>query len=177
MERTEENVILVDTNNNSIGEMEKIETHEKGLLHRAFSIFVFNNENELLLQRRAFSKYHSGGLWTNSCCSHPRPNETVMDASHRRLMEEMGFDCELKEEFSFIYKKEFDNGLTEHEYDHVLIGHYNDDITPNLEEVAEYKYITLKDLQEEIREQPEQFTYWFLIAFKELLKRKKYDLD
>lgn len=168
-----DHVILVDDNNNAIGEMEKIEAHEKGLLHRAFSIFIFNEKNEILLHRRALSKYHSGGLWTNACCSHPKPNESVIDAGHRRLMEEMGFDCGLEEKFSFIYNTKFENGLTEHEFDHVLLGTYNGLITPNSDEVHSFKYIDLVTLKQEIQEQPELFTIWFLIAFEELVKREK----
>jgi len=118
-------VVLVDENDNEIGVEEKINAHRKGLLHRAFSIFVFNSKNELLLQKRAADKYHSGGLWSNTCCSHPRPGENLKDAAHRRLQEEMGFDCSLREVFSFLYKKSFDNGLTEHELDHVFFGKFD----------------------------------------------------
>jgi isopentenyl-diphosphate delta-isomerase len=122
---TNDCVILVDEQDREIGVMEKLQAHQEGKLHRAFSVFIFNDANELLLQQRAYTKYHSGGLWANSCCSHPTPNETTLDAAHRRLMEEMGMSCDLEIKTSFVYKTPFDNGLTEHEYDYILIGHSN----------------------------------------------------
>ena len=153
--------------------MEKIEAHEKALLHRAFSVFVFNDKNELLLQQRAKSKYHSGGLWTNTCCSHQRKGENSIDAAHRRLVEEMGFDCPLTHEFHFIYKVDFDNGLTEHEFDHVFFGRYNEtDFSFNPEEVENTRYESIANIQKEIEQTPERFTFWFLIAFEELLKQR-----
>ena len=163
-----EEVILVDEEDRTLGFMEKMEAHEKALLHRAFSIFVFNSEGELMIHQRAFEKYHSGGLWTNTCCSHPRKGETVEQAAHRRLMEEMGFDCELQEVFSFIYKAELDQGLTEHELDHVLIGEYNDQPNLNPDEVADWKCIGLSDLKSDIDSNPDKYTIWFKIALKEV---------
>jgi isopentenyl-diphosphate delta-isomerase len=132
MSQNNENyVILVDKNDNPIGEMEKIEAHEKGLLHRAFSVFIYNKKNELMLQQRALTKYHTPGLWTNTCCSHQKVGESNVEAGQRRLMEEMGFTVPLEEKMSFTYKAPFDNGLTEHEFDHILVGYYNDEPNPN----------------------------------------------
>lgn len=162
-----EKVILVDTNDKPIGTMEKMEAHEKGLLHRAFSIFVFNQKKELLIHQRAFEKYHSGGLWTNTCCSHPRENETTEAAAHRRLVEEMGFDCSLEKRFDFIYKATLDKGLTEHEFDHVFIGEYEAEIIPNPNEVAAWKYIALDKLYKDVAENPEHYTAWFKIALEQ----------
>lgn len=160
-----EKVILVNEQDEPIGEMEKMEAHEKGLLHRAFSVFIFNEKNELLLQKRASSKYHSGGLWSNSCCSHPRKGETVVEAGTRRLIEEMGFSVPLEAVFSFIYKAELDNSLTEHELDHVLIGRYNDGPIINLDEVEDWKYIDLDSLSDDMKNHPEIYTEWFKIIF------------
>lgn len=160
-----EKVILVDENDVPIGEMEKMEAHEKGVLHRAFSVFIFNENNELLLQKRALSKYHSGGLWSNSCCSHPRIDETVVEAGTRRLVEEMGFSVPLEAVFSFIYRAELDNELTEHELDHVLIGRYNDAPKMNPEEVEDWKYIGLDELASDMTTHPERYTEWFKIIF------------
>ncbi|MDP3929803.1 MAG: isopentenyl-diphosphate Delta-isomerase [Bacteroidota bacterium] len=157
----QEMVILVDEHDNEIGLMEKQEAHVKALLHRAFSVMVFNDKGEMLLQQRALSKYHSGGLWTNTCCSHPRQGETTEQAAHRRLQEEMGFDCELKLHQTFIYKAPFDNGLTEHELDHVFIGTYNQDPQINPEEVNDFHWISLTELDQQLRNQPEKFTVWF----------------
>ena len=137
-----EEVILVDENDIAIGSMEKLEAHQKGILHRAFSVFIFNSNNELLLQRRALTKYHSSGLWTNTCCSHPQPNEDTLAAANRRLKEEMGMQTSLTHKTSFIYKTNFDNGLTEHEFDHVFIGHTDTNPTINPEEVDSYKWIS-----------------------------------
>jgi len=160
-----EYVILVNEQDEAIGEMEKMEAHEKGLLHRAFSVFIFNDQNQLLLQKRASSKYHSGGLWTNSCCSHPRKNETIEEAGERRLSEEMGFTVPVKRLFSFIYKAELDQGLTEHELDHVLIGRYNDAPNLNPDEVEDWKYVNLNELSNHMKEHPEEYTEWFKIIF------------
>jgi isopentenyl-diphosphate delta-isomerase len=159
-----EYVVLVDNNDNAIGTMEKQQAHVEGVLHRAFSIFIFNSENKLLLQKRASSKYHCGGLWTNTCCSHPRENEIILDAANRRLQEEMGMQCELKPLFNFVYKAEFENGLIEHEYDHVFGGQSNQIPELNTEEVEDYRYIDLEELQAEIKVSPQNFTPWFLIA-------------
>lgn len=167
----EELVILVDEQDQELGLMEKMEAHEKGLLHRAFSVFIFDNEGRFLMQRRALEKYHSGGLWTNSCCSHPRKGETVQEAAVRRLREEMGFTCEVEEKFSFIYHKVLDKGLTEHEFDHVLFGTYVGNIQPNPEEVMDFKYINKDQLINEVNEHPELFTEWFKICFEEVLNK------
>jgi len=161
-----EHVILVDEQDNPIGLMEKIEAHEKGLLHRAFSVFIFNDDNELLLQQRAYSKYHSGGLWTNTCCSHPRDKEGIVDAGKRRLVEEMGFSCDIDWVFSFIYKAELDNELTEHELDHVLVGNYNQPPKPNPDEVESWKFVDLKWLEQDLLENPDNYTVWFQKIFE-----------
>ena len=156
-----EYVVLVDDNGNEVGIGEKLRTHEEGKLHRAFSVFVFNSNGELLLQRRARTKYHSGGLWTNTCCSHPRPGEPRDQAAYRRLKEEMGFGCELREIFSFIYRTRFDNNLFEHEYDHVFIGIHDGDPTPNSEEVESWRWMALDVLKWDVQENSEAYTYWF----------------
>lgn len=163
----EEKVILVDVNDEPIGLMEKIAAHEQALLHRAFSVFIFNDNNELMLQQRAASKYHSPLLWTNTCCSHQRPGETNVQAGKRRLQEEMGFEVELTELFHFIYKAPFDNGLTEHELDHVMIGKYNGVPDVNREEVESWKWITLEELKQDMSQHPENYTAWFKIIFEE----------
>ncbi len=165
-----EYVILVDENDQEIGTMEKQEAHEKGLLHRAFSVFVFNENKELLLQQRALTKYHSAGLWTNTCCSHPRIGETIEKAAHRRLMEEMGFDCELSTKTSFIYKAAFENGLTEHEFDHVLVGSFNGEINFNPTEVKNFKWINLEELQIDLLQNNQNYTAWFKIIFDNFKK-------
>jgi isopentenyl-diphosphate delta-isomerase len=164
-----EYVILVNENDQEIGKMEKQEAHEKGLLHRAFSVFIFNDQKELLLQQRALTKYHSAGLWTNTCCSHPRVNETIVDAAHRRLQEEMGFDCLLEVKTSFIYKADFDNGLTEHEFDHVLVGNFNGEVIINSAEVASYKWVELDWLKQDMVKNPNTYTAWFKIISKNIL--------
>ena len=160
-----EEVILVDELDNSIGTMEKMEAHEKAILHRAFSVFVFNSNGEMLLQQRAINKYHSGGLWTNTCCSHPKPFEKTIAAAARRLKEEMGFETDLVKVFDFIYKAPFSNGLTEYEFDHVYIGLYNGTIMPNKDEVANYEYITLENIEQQLENDPSKYTEWFKIAF------------
>jgi isopentenyl-diphosphate Delta-isomerase len=169
-----EQVILVDTNDNPIGSEEKIKAHELALLHRAFSVFVFNKNGELMLQRRALSKYHSPGLWTNTCCSHPRPGEETMDAAHRRLVEEMGFDCELEWKFSFIYKAPFHNGLTEHEFDHVFLGYYDDKPVINRDEVEEWKWISMDALLEDVETNPQDYTVWFRIALEKMTEKNMF---
>ncbi len=163
----EEQVILVDKDNNQIGLMNKMEAHEKALLHRAFSVFVFNDKNELMLQQRAAEKYHSPLLWANTCCSHQRDGEGNVAAGMRRLEEEMGFSCTLEEKFSFIYKAPFDNGLTEHELDHVMVGHYNEAPKVNPDEVASYKWMSLSAVKQDIIDKPEIYTEWFKIIFEE----------
>lgn len=160
-EQTEEQIIIVDEFDNSLGSIGKMEAHYSGTLHRAFSILVFNDQNQLLLQRRSLSKYHTPGLWTNTCCSHPRYGEQLSDAVNRRLVEEMGFICELDEIFHFIYQVEFEKGLFEHELDHVFVGRYNGDVSPNPDEVHEVRWIDLKALHYEIEKNPDEFTYWF----------------
>ncbi len=162
---TEENVILVNERDEQIGLMPKMEAHEKALLHRAFSVFVFNEKDELMLQQRAYTKYHSPGLWTNTCCSHQREGETNVEAGKRRLQEEMGFSTELKDTVSFIYKAPFDNGLTEHEFDHILVGKYNDDPVLNSEEAAAFKWLTLEEVKRDMELNPQIYTAWFKIIF------------
>ena len=164
-------VILVDEQDNEIGVMEKMDVHRQGLLHRAFSVFIFNSTGHMLLQKRASCKYHSPGLWTNACCSHPAPGETTSFAAARRLNEELGFTCFLSEITSFIYETPFDNGLIEHEYDHVFTGIYEGEITLNDEEVEEIKWMSLKEIDEAISENRDQFSFWFLIAYP-LVKQK-----
>ena len=164
---------LVDKLDNEIGVMEKMEAHEKGLLHRAFSVFILNSKGELMLQQRALSKYHSGGLWTNTCCSHPRLGETTKQAAHRRMMEEMGFDCELKELFDFIYKAELDSGLIEHELDHVFVGYYDGNPEINKEEVESWKWMSIEELASHINQQPELYTEWFKIIFDQFVNTTK----
>ena len=164
-----EEVILVNELDEAQGLMEKMEAHQKGLLHRAFSVFVINDANELLLQQRAFSKYHSGGLWTNTCCSHPRQSETTLAAAHRRLQEEMGFDCALEKLTEFIYKAELDKGLTEHEYDHVFIGKWQGSPDLNPDEVAAFKWMDVDEVEADINANPDNYTVWFKIIYQEFL--------
>ncbi len=161
----EEQVILVNEKDEKIGLMPKMEAHEKAVLHRAFSVFVFNDKNELLLQQRASHKYHSPLLWTNTCCSHQRDGEGNIEAGIRRLEEEMGFVCELKEVTWFIYKAPFDNGLTEHELDHILIGYYNENTILNREEVDSFKWMTIEAVKNDMQKHPEIYTEWFKIIF------------
>ena len=162
----EEQVILVNEKDEKIGLMAKQEAHEKALLHRAFSVFIFNDNKELMLQQRALHKYHSPGLWTNTCCSHQRDGETSLEAGTRRLQEEMGFTTDLKETTSFIYKAPFDNGLTEHEFDHVLVGTYNGTPEINPEEVAAWKWMALEEVRDDIAKDPEAYSAWFKIIFE-----------
>lgn len=161
-------VILVDENDEPIGTMEKMEVHQKALLHRAFSVFIFNDKGEILLQKRANKKYHSGGLWTNACCSHPKPGEETLAAAKKRLYEEMGFDIGLKKVFDFIYKAPFDNGLTEYEFDHVFIGTYDGEIFPDAEEVSDYCYKSVEEVKRSIQTHPQKYTEWFKIAFPKM---------
>ena len=165
-----EQVILVDEQDNPIGLMEKQAAHVTPHLHRAFSVFVFNSKGELLLQQRALSKYHSPGLWTNTCCSHPRAGETLEGATSRRLMEEMGITCALHEVYSFIYKAPVGEGLTEHEFDHVFIGQSDDFPEINRDEVEAWKYMSLDDLKAYIEHHPEHYTEWFKITFEEMTR-------
>lgn len=172
-----EHVILVNEHDQEIGLMEKVEAHRKGLLHRAFSVFVFNNKNELLLQQRALTKYHSGGLWTNTCCSHQRKGESNSDAAIRRLQEEMGFSCKLAPVFSFIYKEVLDNELTEHEFDHVFVGFCEAHPLPNPEEVMDTKWVTLEWLENDLKNNPDAYTAWLQIIFRESLPALKRALN
>lgn len=164
-------VILVNETDEAIGTMEKMEAHQKGLLHRAFSVFIFNRKGEMLLQQRSDKKYHSGGLWTNACCSHPAPGEDVADAASKRLQEELGFETPLKKAFTFTYRAEFDNGLTENEFDHVFTGVYDGEIVPDKDEVKDYTYMPVDEVESSINIQPWKFTPWFLIAFPELKRQ------
>jgi isopentenyl-diphosphate delta-isomerase len=161
-------VILVNEKDKAIGVMEKMEAHEKALLHRAFSIFIFNKKGEMLLQKRADKKYHSAGLWTNACCSHPQPGEDILRSATKRLQEEMGFETTITKAFDFIYKAAFDNGLTEYEFDHVFIGIYDGDIQPNADEVSDYCFKSMEDLKESIDANSKNYTEWFKIAFPKL---------
>lgn len=162
-------VILVDEHDIEIGTCEKMEAHKKALLHRAFSVFLFNDKGEMLLQQRAKEKYHSGGLWTNACCGHPRPNESTLNAASRRLGEEMGIACLLELKFTFTYKAVLDNELTEHEIDHVFFGKYNKQPQLNPEEAKDFKWIPIVDLAKSVEANPEQYTEWFKICLKEVL--------
>ena len=166
----EEQVILVNEKDEQIGLMPKMEAHEKALLHRAFSVFVFNDKNELMLQQRALGKYHSPGLWTNTCCSHQREGESNIEAGKRRLQEEMGFTADLEETTSFIYKAPFDNGLTEHEFDHILIGYFNEEPAINPDEVASWKWMSLEAVKADISQHPSLYTEWFKIIFDKFYK-------
>lgn len=165
-------VIQVDKNDNILGYVPKMEAHRTGVLHRAISILVFNSKGEWLLQKRSKEKYHSAGLWTNSCCSHPYPNETIEHAAHRRLQEEMGFICTLEKKFSFIYKAQLENGLTEYELDHVFIGLSDDIPTPNPSEVSDFKWISTENLKSEMSAFPNRFTEWFKIIVPEVIERE-----
>jgi len=164
----EQQVILVTPQDEPIGLMEKMEAHRKGLLHRAFSIFIFDKEGRMLLQQRAAKKYHGAHLWTNACCSHPYVNEPIEVAAQRRLMEELGFTTPLEKIFSFIYNAAVENNLIEHEYDHVFVGEYEGTINENKEEVNDYAYHSMSSLKRMLHEQPEQFTTWFRIAFAQI---------
>ena len=166
----QEQVILVDPMDREIGTEEKLKAHREAKLHRAFSIFIFNAVGELLLQKRAETKYHSGGLWTNTCCSHPRPDEKLHCAARRRLNEEMGFDCELTELFSFIYYAELENNLSEHELDHVFVGCYDGQPSPNPDEVDDWKWMEIEKLKWDVEENPEHYTYWFKLILNRALK-------
>lgn len=164
----QEQVILVDESDTPIGECEKLAAHQSGgRLHRAFSVFIFNEEGKLLLQRRAVKKYHFGGLWTNTCCSHPRPGETTLAAAQRRLTEELGFTTELTELGSFLYRAEDStSGLTEHELDHVFVGHFSDAPSPNPDEVMDWCWQAMDEVEAELSRHPERFTPWFPLALR-----------
>lgn len=173
MEDVEDQVVLVDEKDNQIGAMGKLMAHRTGALHRAFSIFVFNDQGKLLLQQRAKGKYHSGGLWTNTCCSHPRPGEDVIVAAHCRLKEEMGFDCELKNVYNFMYQAALDNNLVEHEFDHVLAGRFNGSPNPNREEAENWKWADPAVLKHDMAAHPQNYTYWFRTCFSDVMARMR----
>jgi isopentenyl-diphosphate delta-isomerase len=160
-------VVLVNELDQPVGTMEKMEAHEKGVLHRAFSVLLFNRKGELLLQKRAQSKYHSGGLWTNTCCSHPLPNETVTQAARRKLLQEMGIDAEPQIAFSFIYQATFDNGLREHELDYVLIGTFDGEPILNPDEAEAWKWMRIENLAADIERFPGRYTAWFKILLQQ----------
>ena len=163
-----EKVILVDENDKVIGSMEKMEAHLKGVMHRAFSVFIFNSSGEMLLQQRAIGKYHSAGLWSNACCSHPYPGEDIEMAAQRRLNEEMGFKTSLEKLFDFVYKASFGNELIENEFDHVFVGKYEGEININPQEVNDYSFKSVKAIKQELKEKPETYTAWFHIAFPKI---------
>lgn len=164
-----QHVITVDTLDRETGVMEKLEAHEQGVLHRAFSVFIFNSKKQVLLQQRARDKYHGGGLWTNTCCSHPVPGESVENGADRRLMEEMGMTCLLQRKFSFIYKARVENGLTEHELDHIFVGYTEEDPVPDATEVQDWKWTDIAWLQEDIKQNPGNYTVWFKLVLPRLL--------
>ncbi len=161
-------VILVDVKDRQTGIMEKMEAHQKGLLHRAFSVFIFNAKGEMLLQKRALKKYHSGGLWTNACCSHPLPDEETITAAKRRLHEELGFVTPIEKAFDFVYKAEFDNGLIEHEFDHVFTGEFEGKIVANKDEVMDFCYKNLEEIQQNLQMHSQKYTVWFQLAFPKI---------
>ena len=173
MKNPEHDIILVNETDEQVGTMEKMEAHRRALLHRAFSVFIFNSKGDMLLQRRAQSKYHSAGLWTNACCSHPRPGETTLAAAQRRLNEELGFVVPLRKAFDFIYKASFDNGLTENEFDHVFIGEYEGEIVPDPLEVSAFCYKSMDVIREELSTDPGRYTAWFAIAFPLIESHRK----
>ncbi len=163
-----ERVVLVDEDDRELGSAEKLSVHADGRLHRAFSIFVFDRKGHLLLQRRATGKYHSGGLWTNTCCGHPRPFEPVLEAAHRRLREEMGFDCPLQSMLSFVYQSQLENGLNEHELDHVLVGRFEGRPTPNPAEADDWCWVDVRVVLQDAKVHPERYTAWFPLALERL---------
>lgn len=162
-------VILVDEQDHVVGEMDKMEAHEKGILHRAFSIFIFNSKGQMLIHQRANEKYHGGGLWTNACCSHPQLDEDIKESAEQRLQFEMGLQCDLKRVFAFIYHTPVENELIEHEYDHVLVGYTDQQPKPNTNEVQAFKWIDKVELLQKINDQPDIFTYWFRMALPQLI--------
>ena len=165
-----EQVILVDVDDCEIGVMEKMEAHKQAVLHRAFSVFLFNRQGKMLLQQRALTKYHSAGLWTNTCCSHPRPGEILENAVSRRLMEEMGISAKVSKAFDFIYQAELPDHLNEHEFDHVFIGNFDDEVRPNHLEVANFVYQSIEEIEANLQSHPEKYTVWFKIAFPKVVE-------
>ena len=174
--KEDEKVILVNEHDDMTGIMDKMEAHKRGLLHRAFSIFIFNSKGEMLLQQRALNKYHSAGLWTNACCSHPMPGEKTKDAAQRRLMEELGFETPIEKIFDFTYKAEFENGLTEYEFDHVFAGEYGGDLNIDPSEVKDFTYKEIPEIKSMLQDHPQKFTAWFHIVFPKIEEwwRNKY---
>ncbi len=168
-----EQVIVVDSRNRELGVMDKTEAHKLGVLHRALSVFLFNSKGEMLIHRRAMGKYHSSGLWSNTCCSHPRPGEAVADAAFRRLKEEMGISAELTEVFDFIYKADLGNGLYEHEADHVFIGKTDADAKPDADEVMDWKWVNIEEISKDMDVNPKNYTVWFQLIFKDVVKRMR----
>ncbi|MCP4553333.1 MAG: isopentenyl-diphosphate Delta-isomerase [Bacteroidetes bacterium] len=165
---SEQKVVLVDRKDNTIGTIEKIEAHVTGSLHRAFSVFIFNSKGELMIQQRALSKYHSPGLWTNTCCSHPKLNEGIKESAFQRLKEEMGIECSLNSAFTFIYKSEVGQGLIEHEFDHVFVGTYDEAPLINTDEVCDWKFVKMELLRDDIDNHPDNYTEWFKIVFEKV---------
>jgi isopentenyl-diphosphate Delta-isomerase len=170
----QERVILVDRQDRPIGDAEKMDAHRRGLLHRAVSVFVFDSDGRMLLQRRSDAKYHSGGLWSNTCCTHPRPGERSEDAAIRRLREEMGFTCPVRLRFETIYRAEVSDGLIEHEYDHIFIGRFDGEPEPNEAEVVEYRWVESADVAEELDEAPERYTPWFRLLFSRIYRSESW---
>lgn len=168
-----EYVILVDENDRETGICEKLEAHQKGLLHRAFSIFLFNKKGEYLLQQRADEKYHTPGLWSNTCCSHPRPDEKMEDALKRKLFQELGISAQVEKAFDFMYRAEFDNGLIENELDHVYFGEYSEKPNPNPEEVQAWKYISYEEIKAEMAQDEAKFTPWFKLVLDKVHQHYK----
>jgi isopentenyl-diphosphate Delta-isomerase len=162
-------VILVNEKDDPVGVADKMEAHQKGLLHRAFSIFIFNSKGEMLLQQRALNKYHSAGLWSNTCCSHPAPGEELLTVAQKRLKEEMGFEVPVKKIFNFLYKTDFANGLTENEFDHVLVGEYDGPVIPNNNEVMDHCYKDVQEIGQSLKKHPGMYSVWFQLAFPEVL--------
>lgn len=172
-----EQVILVDQHDNAIGTMEKMEAHRKGALHRAFSVLLYNDKGEILLQKRATGKYHSGGLWTNACCSHPRPGEDIHQAARRRLREEMGIDVPLAFYYSFVYRAELDQDLIEHEYDHVFTGRFNGEPVVDHEEVDDWKFVNTEWLREDVARNPGLYTHWFRLILNTMSTQTSPDIQ
>ena len=164
MDPTTQQVVLVDKDDSEIGRSEKLEAHRRGVLHRAISVFILNSAGEMLLQKRAVATYHSAGLWSNGCCTHPYPDESPEAAAHRRLREELGFDCPLERAFSFVYRENVGDGLVEHEYDHVFIGTYDGDVTPCRDEVAAVRWETMDSIARDLEANPASYTPWFRIC-------------
>jgi isopentenyl-diphosphate delta-isomerase len=165
-------VVLVNEKDEVLGTMEKLRAHEEGVLHRAFSVIIFNSKGEMLIHQRAIDKYHCGGLWTNACCSHPRLNESPKEGAERRLNEEMGFSVPVEYIGSFIYKIDFENGLTEHEFDHMFCGRFDGTPEHNQAEVEKWKYVSVEKLLKDLEEQPESYTFWF----RDILKNRIQEL-